>query len=262
MSRAMRNPNYETRAGRVPKRSQAKERIILEHLPQIKYIAQRIACKLPPHIEMDDLISAGVLGLLDAAEKFDPKRGVKFKTYADRRIKGAILDSLRNLDWAPRSLRKKGKDLERTYRELEQRLGRAASDSEVAEELGMAEEELQQLLGQLKGINLGSFQEVTSIDRSGGDGLIRYAPEAPDQNPFVVFQRKELKEMLTVAIDRLPKNERVVVSLYYYDELTMKEIGEVLGVNESRVSQLHTKAMMRLRGKLNKLDKDSLPVTG
>jgi RNA polymerase sigma factor for flagellar operon FliA len=252
----MRNPIYQTRTEKAPKKSQVRERIILEHLPQIKYIAQRIACKLPPHIEMDDLISAGVLGLLDAAEKFDPKRGVKFKTYADRRIKGAILDSLRNLDWAPRSLRKKGKDLEKVYRGLEQRLGRPADDEEVAEELGITEEDLQQLLGQLKGINLGSFQEVASIDRSNGNGSVRYAPESPDQDPFTLFQRNELKETLTVAIDKLPQNERTVVSLYYYDELTMKEIGAVLGVNESRVSQLHTKAMIRLKGKLNKLAKD------
>ncbi|NWG13357.1 MAG: FliA/WhiG family RNA polymerase sigma factor [Acidobacteria bacterium] len=232
----------------------ARDQLILEHLPQIKYIAQRISTKLPSHVELNDLISAGVLGLLDAIEKFDPLRGVKFKTYAELRIKGAILDSLRNLDWAPRSLRKKSKDLEKVYRELEQRLGRPASDKEVCDEMEISLEEYYELIDQIKGLNLGSFQELAPHDdEKNSEPLVRYVPDAPQMDPFFVFHKSEIRNILGGAIDALPKKERLVVSLYYYDELTMKEIGKVLGVNESRVSQLHTKAMLRLRTKLRKV---------
>jgi RNA polymerase sigma factor for flagellar operon FliA len=232
-----------------------REELILEHLPQIKYIAQRISTKLPSHIELNDLVSAGVLGLLDAIEKFDPGRGVKFKTYAELRIKGAILDSLRNLDWAPRSLRKKSKDLERVYRELEQRLGRPATDKEVCDEMEMTLEEFYELVDQIKGLNLGSFQELASQDDDkNSEPLVKYVPDAPQMDPFFVFHKSEIQGIMSTAIDALPKKERLVVSLYYFDELTMKEIGKVLGVNESRVSQLHTKAMLRLRTKLKKVN--------
>jgi RNA polymerase sigma factor for flagellar operon FliA len=231
-----------------------REQLILEHLPQIKYIAHRISTKLPSHVELNDLVSAGVLGLLDAVEKFDPSRGVKFKTYAELRVKGAILDSLRNLDWAPRSLRKRSKDLEKTYKELEQRLGRPATDKEVSDELGITLEEFYELIDQIKGLNLGSFHDLApQEDERNGEPLVKYIPDAPQMDPFFVFQKSELRELLAVAIDTLPKKERLVVSLYYFDELTMKEIGKVLGVNESRVSQLHTKAMLRLRTKLRRV---------
>ena len=233
-----------------------RDELILEHLPQIKYIAQRISTKLPSHVELNDLVSAGILGLLDAIEKFDPNRGVKFKTYAELRIKGAILDSLRNLDWAPRSLRKKSKDLERVYRELEQRLGRPAMDKEVCEEMEISLEEFYELLDQIKGLNLGSFQELSGQDEDkNSEPLVKYVPNAPHLDPFFVFHKTEIKDILSVAIDALPKKERLVVSLYYFDDMTMKEIGRVLGVNESRVSQLHTKAMLRLRTKLKKVNR-------
>jgi RNA polymerase sigma factor FliA len=231
-----------------------REQLILEHLPQIKYIAHRISTKLPSHVELNDLVSAGVLGLLDAVEKFDPSRGVKFKTYAELRVKGAILDSLRNLDWAPRSLRKRSKDLEKTYKELEQRLGRPATDKEVSDELGITLDEFYELIDQIKGLNLGSFHDLApQEDDRNGEPLVKYIPDAPQMDPFFVFQKSELRDLLAVAIDSLPKKERLVVSLYYFDELTMKEIGKVLGVNESRVSQLHTKAMLRLRTKLRRV---------
>lgn len=231
-----------------------REQLILEHLPQIKYIAHRISTKLPSHVELNDLVSAGVLGLLDAVEKFDPSRGVKFKTYAELRVKGAILDSLRNLDWAPRSLRKRSKDLEKTYKELEQRLGRPATDKEVSDELGITLDEFYELIDQIKGLNLGSFHDLApQEDDRNGEPLVKYIPDAPQMDPFFVFQKSELRDLLAVAIDTLPKKERLVVSLYYFDELTMKEIGKVLGVNESRVSQLHTKAMLRLRTKLRRV---------
>jgi RNA polymerase sigma factor for flagellar operon FliA len=231
-----------------------RDALIVEHLPQIKYIAQRISTKLPSHVELNDLVSAGILGLLDAIEKFDPNRGVKFKTYAELRIKGAILDSLRNLDWAPRSLRKKSKDLEKVYRELEQQLGRPATDKEVCESMGISLDEFYELVDQIKGLNLGSFQEVsTQDDDKNAEPLVRYVPDAPQMDPFFVFHKSEVQNILAGAIDTLPKKERLVVSLYYFDELTMKEIGKVLGVNESRVSQLHTKAMLRLRTKLRRV---------
>ena len=231
-----------------------RDQLILEHLPQIKYIAQRISTKLPSHVELNDLVSAGILGLLDAISKFDVSRGVKFKTYAELRIKGAILDSLRNLDWAPRSLRKKSKDLEKVYRELEQKLGRPASDKEVCDEMEISLEEYYELIDQIKGLNLGSFQELAPHDdEKNSEPLVRYVPDAPQMDPFFMFHKSEIRGILGGAIDALPKKERLVVSLYYYDELTMKEIGRVLGVNESRVSQLHTKAMLRLRNKLRKV---------
>ena len=235
--------------------SPERDELILEHLPQIKYIAQRISAKLPSHVELNDLVSAGILGLLDAIEKFDPNRGVKFKTYAELRIKGAILDSLRNLDWAPRSLRKKSKDLERVYRELEQRLGRPATDKEVCESMEISLEEFYELVDQIKGLNLGSFQELASQeDDKNSEPLVKYIPDAPQMDPFFLFHKSEIQNILSGAVDALPKKERLVVSLYYFDELTMKEIGKVLGVNESRVSQLHTKAMLRLRTKLRKVN--------
>ncbi len=231
-----------------------RDELILEHLPQIKYIAQRISTKLPSHVELNDLVSAGILGLLDAIEKFDPHRGVKFKTYAELRIKGAILDSLRNLDWAPRSLRKKSKDLEKIYRELEQRLGRPATDKEVCDAMEISLQEFYELVDQIKGLNLGSFQELAGQDDDkNSEPLVKYVPDAPQMDPFFVFHKTEVQGILSTAIDTLPKKERLVVSLYYFDEMTMKEIGKVLGVNESRVSQLHTKAMLRLRTKLRRV---------
>ena len=232
-----------------------RDALILEHLPQIKYIAQRISTKLPSHVELNDLVSAGILGLLDAIEKFDRSRGVKFKTYAELRIKGAILDSLRNLDWAPRSLRKKSKDLERVYRDLEQRLGRPATEKEVCAEMEITLEEFYELDDQIKGLNIGSFHELAGQDDDkNSDPLVKYVPDAPQMDPFFVCHKSEIQGILATTIDTLPKKERLVVSLYYFDELTMKEIGKVLGVNESRVSQLHTKAMLRLRTKLRKVN--------
>ena len=248
---ARKQKNYETESSS----SAARDELILEHLPQIKYIAQRISTKLPSHVELNDLVSAGIIGLMDAIEKFDPNRGVKFKTYAELRIKGAILDSLRNLDWAPRSLRKKSKDLERVYRELEQKLGRPATEKEVCEEMSITLEEFYELVDQIKGLNLGSFQELSGPeDDKNAEPLVKYVADAPHLDPFFVFHKAEIQGILSTAVETLPKKERLVVSLYYFDELTMKEIGKVLGVNESRVSQLHTKAMLRLRTKLRMMN--------
>ena len=227
-----------------------RESLIIETLPLIKHIAHRVATRLPTNIEMRDLINAGVLGLLDAVDKFEPERGVKFKTYAEVRIRGAILDSLRNLDWAPRSLRKKSKDLERTYAELSQKLGRPATDEEVSEALGEDIEDYHALVDQLHGLTLGSFENLN--DSEDSENYINYCPDDGTNDPYVKFESNELTSLLAEAIDDLPEKERLVLSLYYYEEFTMKEIGTLLGVNESRVSQLHTKATLKLRSKLGK----------
>jgi len=231
-----------------------RDALIVATLPLIKHVAHRVATRLPANIEMRDLINAGVLGLLDAVDKFEPERGVKFKTYAEVRIRGAILDSLRNLDWAPRSLRKKSKDLERIYADLSQKLGRPASDEEVSEAMGEDIEDFHALVEQLHGLTIGSFENVG--DSEDSDNYINYYPDDGTNDPYVRFQSNELTALLAQAIDELPEKERLVLSLYYYEEFTMKEIGTLLGVNESRVSQLHTKATLRLRTRLAKVVPD------
>jgi RNA polymerase sigma factor for flagellar operon FliA len=228
-----------------------REALINETLPLIKHIAHRVATRLPSNVELHDLINAGVLGLLDAIDKFEPERNVKFKTYAEVRIRGAILDSLRNLDWAPRSLRKKSRDLERTYADLSQKLGRPATDEEMSEAMGEDLEDFHALVDQLHGLTIGSFENLS--DGEDSDSYLNYYPDDGSNDPYAKFQTNELTRLLIAAIEDLPEKERLVLSLYYYEEFTMKEIGALLGVNESRVSQLHTKAMLRLRGKLGKV---------
>ncbi len=228
-----------------------RDNLINETLPLIKHIAHRVATRLPANIEMRDLINAGVIGLLDAIEKFEPERNVKFKTYAEVRIRGAILDSLRNLDWAPRSLRKKSKDLEKTYADLSQKLGRPATDEEVSEAMGEHLEDFHALVDQLHGLTVGSFENLS--DSEDSENYINYYPDDGSNDPYAKFESHELTSLLAQAIEELPEKERLVLSLYYYEEFTMKEIGALLGVNESRVSQLHTKATLRLRGRLSKV---------
>ncbi|MBK9795211.1 MAG: FliA/WhiG family RNA polymerase sigma factor [Holophagaceae bacterium] len=225
-----------------------REQIIKDYVPLVKFVAHRIAARLPSHVELDDLINSGILGLMDAIEKFEPARNIKFKTYAELRVKGAILDGLRELDWVPRSLRRKKKDIEGAYHSLEQAMGRAATDEEVALHLGMPLEELHKNLDDLKGVTLGTFVEVG--DDGEGESLISFVPDPDAEDPSQTFQATEIRDILRDAMDMLPKKERFVVQLYYFDELTMKEIGTLLNITESRVSQLHTKAMLRLRGKL------------
>jgi len=229
-----------------------RNKVVLDHLPQIKFIAQRIAAKLPPEVQLDDLINAGVIGLLDAYEKFDESKGVSFKTYASVRIRGAILDNLRGLDWAPRDLRNQSRKVERAYSILEQKFRRPATDEEVSTELGMSLGEFHKLLGRLNSLTIGYF-------RAGGDGndgvdadslSLSYSPISPVDSPFESVQKNQMKELLARMIKQLPEREQLILSLYYYEELTMKEIGQILGVNESRISQLHTRAMLRLRAKI------------
>ena len=225
-----------------------REYLITECLPLVKFVALRISSRLPAHVELDDLIHSGILGLMDAVKKFEPDRNVKFKTYAEQRIRGAILDGLRDLDWVPRSLRRKKKDIENAYHRLEQQFGRAATDEEVADALGVSLEELNKSLDELKGVTLGTFMDAG--EDGEGESLISFVPDPDAEDPQIMLQVHELQNILKDAVDMLPTKERFVVQLYYFDELTMKEIGTLLNITESRVSQLHTKSMLRLRGKL------------
>lgn len=228
-----------------------QERLLLEHLPIVRFLARRIHERLPQHVDIEDLVSAGVLGLMDAFSKFDPQKKVQFRSYAQFRIRGAILDSLRTLDWSPRDLRRKGRAVEEAIRVLTARMGRAPGEAEIAAEMGLGLEEYQSLLGDLKGLEIGTLH-VERNDDSGEEELA-YVPGRPDDDPLFVCLRGELQEKLAEAIDRLPERERLVMTLYYYEEMTMKEIGLALGVVESRVSQIHSSAVVHLRAGLGRL---------
>ena len=231
---------------------QLKEDIILEHAPLIRYIVNRIAVRLPSHIDLDDLHNTGVIGLMDAIDKFNPEKNCKFKTYAEFRIKGAILDQLRSLDWVPRSVRQKGRRLERAYGEVEQRLGRSANEDEVADSLGLELEKFHTLINQVRGISLVNLEEIRGAN-SDGDRSGTFADIIEDvhsENPFASLKHMETKHVISDTIGSLPEKERLVISLYYYEDLNMKEIGSILGITESRVCQIHTKAVMRLGAKL------------
>jgi len=223
-----------------------KDRLIMEYSPLVKYIAHRIAMRLPPQIEINDLINSGILGLIDAIEKFDPSREVKFKTYAEIRIKGAILDELRAMDWIPRSIRKIINRLVDAYHELEQQLGRPARDEEIAEQLGLKIEEFYELLKQAAGVPLISLDGLVNHDEKKRN-ILNCLEDPKSANALGALGLSEIKDVIAKAIDDLPEKEKQVISLYYYDELTMKEIGRVLDLTESRVSQIHTKAILRLR---------------
>jgi RNA polymerase sigma factor for flagellar operon FliA len=228
-----------------------RERLVLEYAPLIKYIAQKIAARLPANIELDDLISSGVIGLMDAIEKYDSKRDNKFKTYAEFRIRGAILDELRAQDWVPRSVREKAKILERVYAKIEQASGRQATDEEVCAELNINQEEYHDLLNQVRSVSLLSYDDISNFskaDKRSLHGVGESTSKAP--TPFNEVNVAYVKRMIAEAIQDLPEKQRLVLSLYYYEDLNLKEIGRVLDVTESRVSQLHTQAILRLKGKL------------
>jgi RNA polymerase sigma factor for flagellar operon FliA len=219
------------------------------HLPLVKFTADRLAAKLPPMVDRDDLMGAGMLGLLDAVDKFDPSRGVLFKTYAEMRVRGAMLDSLRTLDWAPRSMRRQGRAVETAYTELEQALNRPAREEEVATKLGMSLADFRRLVNDIKGLTITTLEQA---DEENVSPTMHVAVD-PALTPLARYERAELRESLARAIDGLPKRDREVVALYYLEELSMKEIGSVLGVTESRVSQIHSQAVLRLRSALSHL---------
>ena len=231
-----------------------RDRLIVEYAPLVKYIANRIAMRLPPHIDVGDLINSGVLGLIDAIEKFDPSKEVKFKTYAEIRIKGAILDELRAMDWIPRSIRKVINKMMGAYHELEQQLGRPAKDEEMAELLGLEMEEFYKLLKQSAGVPLISLDVLVDYDDKKRN-ILSCLGDPKSVNGFGIMGLSEVKDAIAQAIDDLPEKEKQVISLYYYDELTMKEIGKVLDLTESRVSQIHTKAVLRLKVRIKDLKK-------
>jgi RNA polymerase sigma factor for flagellar operon FliA len=227
-----------------------RDRVLMEQLPQVRYIARRIHERLPRHVPFEDLVHAGVVGLIDALNKFDLSKHVQFSSYAKFRIRGAILDSLRELDWSPRELRRKGRLVDSTYCELSGKLGRAPLENEIAHEMGIDLAELQSLLAELDGLELGSLRGESPRDGKEED-LTDFIPSKPEETPFFQCLRSEMKHLLVQAISELPEKEKRVLALYYYEELTMKEVGVTLGIGESRVSQIHSLAMLRLRARLN-----------
>jgi RNA polymerase sigma factor for flagellar operon FliA len=235
----------------VPILTGEQERVLLEHLPMVRFHARRIHEKLPQHVDLEDLVSAGVVGLMDAFAKFDPEKKVQFRSYAQFRIRGAILDSLRTLDWSPRELRRKGRAVEEAIRVLTARTGRVPGEQEIAAEVGLTLEEYQQLLGDLKGLEIGTLHVERNED--SGEEELAYVPGRPDEDPLFRCLRGELEERLAHAIANLPERERLVMTLYYYEEMTMREIGLALGVVESRVSQVHASAVIHLRSALKDL---------
>jgi RNA polymerase sigma factor FliA len=228
-----------------------RDQLVLEYAPLIKYIAQKIAARLPANIELDDLISSGVIGLMDAIEKYDASRDNKFKTYAEFRIRGAILDELRAQDWVPRSVREKAKLLEKCYAKIEHQKGRQATDEEVCTELGITQDEFHDLLNQVRSVSLLSYDDISSFSKADKrflQGLGENGTKVP--TPFSEINVAYIKRTIAEAIRDLPEKQRLVLSLYYYEDLNLKEIGKVLDVTESRVSQLHTQAVLKLKTKL------------
>lgn len=229
---------------------QQKDKLIMEYAPLIKFIAQKIAVRLPANIELDDLISSGVIGLMDAIEKYDPTRDNKFKTYAEFRIRGSILDELRAQDWVPRSVRDKSKMLDRALIELEAQLGRGATDEELADRLGVSMDEFHDLVNQVKPVSLLSIDDSATFSNVDKKSILNLLESCKLSNPFNQLNLKSVKDIVASAIEDLPERQRLVLSLYYYEDLNLKEIGRVLRVTESRVSQLHAQAIARLRAKL------------
>jgi len=242
---------YPPGGGQLSALTGEQERVLLEHLPIVRFLARRIHERLPQHVDIEDLVSAGVVGLMDAFTKFDPAKKVQFRSYAQFRIRGAILDSLRTLDWSPRELRRKGRAVEEAIRVLTARLGHSPDEAEVAREMALNLEEYQQLLGDLKGLEIGTLHMERNED--SGEEELAYIPGRPEEDPLFRCLRGELEERLGEAIQNLPDRERLVMSLYYYEEMTMHEIGLALGVVESRVSQVHASAVAHLRGALKDL---------
>src|SRR5919205_2257114 len=230
-----------------------RDRLIVAYAPLVKYVAGRLGSGLPAHVDDGDLVSYGLLGLIGAIERFDPDRDIKFETFAMARIKGSIIDELRAMDWVPRSVRARAREIERAIAELEKKLMRAPTDEEIAKHVGLTEDELNESLTEISRSSIAALDELWTSSSSGGDqvALIDTIEDTQGPEPQSALAETELREALGEAIARLPEREKLVVTLYYYEELTLREIGEVLGVTESRVSQLHTKAILRLKARLS-----------
>ncbi|MDR2725717.1 MAG: FliA/WhiG family RNA polymerase sigma factor [Candidatus Adiutrix sp.] len=232
-----------------------KNKYVEQYAPLIKYLADRLAARLPDHINKDDLISAGVLGLIDAVDKFDPGRAILFKTYAEFRIKGAMLDELRSMDWVPRSIRKKTNQMEKLWQRLEGELGRPPTDEEAAAALNLSVPDYLKVLDEIRTINILDLDAFRAVDKSGARETRDIYDILADESALdalTVITQDETRDVLAKAIEELGEKERLVVTLYYHEELTMKEIGQVMGYTESRISQLHTKSLLRLRAKLRR----------
>ena len=229
-----------------------RDRLIVHYSPLVKYVAGRVAVGLPQNVEQADLVSYGIFGLIDAIDKFDLERGFKFETYAIARIKGAILDELRSMDWVPRSVRAKARSLEKAYTKLEAELHRTPTDEEIAAELGLTEDQLQTTLSQISFIGLVALDEMLSVGGERGDSVTLGDTIASDasEGPVAAYEVEEMRHILAEAINRMPEREKIVLTLYYYEGLTLAEIGEVLSVTESRVCQIHTKAVLQLRSRI------------
>jgi RNA polymerase sigma factor FliA len=232
---------------------EARDRLIVHYSPLVKYVAGRVAVGLPQNIEQADLVSYGIFGLIDAIAKFDTSRNIKFETYAITRIKGAIIDELRTIDWVPRSVRSKARAVEKAYAKLEAQLLRTPSDAEVAAEMGVTEDDLQTIFTQISFVGLVALDEVLSSGSGQRGDSVTLGDTIADRGdgPVAAFEVEEMKLILTSAMNRLANREKIVLSLYYYEGLTLAEIGEILGVTESRVCQIHTKAVLQLRSRMS-----------
>ena len=235
--------------------AKARERLVVAYSPMVKFVAGRLGAGLPSHVDDADLISYGLMGLIGAIERFEPERGIKFETFAMTRIRGAIIDELRSLDWVPRSVRSRAREIEAAQTKLEHELQRAPTEEELAAKLGIDEDELQSSLLEIANSSVYALDELWTVSDSSGDqvSLLDTISDPRADDPQESLDSSEIKDRLTDAIASLPEREQLVVALYYYENLTLREIGEVLGVTESRVSQLHTKAVMRLKSGLQQV---------
>ncbi len=229
---------------------EGRDALILHYSPLVKYVAGRVAVGLPQNVEQADLVSYGIFGLIDAIEKFELERGFKFETYAIARIKGAILDELRSIDWVPRSVRAKARAIEKAYAKLEAQLHRTPNDEELGRELDMSESQLQAALTQISFIGLVALDEMLSVGGERDSVSLGDTVADTSEGPVAAYEVEEMRQILAEAINRMPEREKTVLTLYYYEGLTLAEIGQILGVTESRVCQIHTKAVLQLRSKL------------
>ncbi|MFT5201926.1 MAG: RNA polymerase sigma factor for flagellar operon FliA [Candidatus Aldehydirespiratoraceae bacterium] len=235
-----------------------RDKLIIQYSPLVKYVAGRVGVGLPRNVEQSDLVSFGVFGLIDAIEKFDPARGYKFETYAIARIKGAILDELRSIDWVPRSVRSKARTLERAMGKLEAEHHRAPTDEEVADEMGVSAQQLQTTLSQISFVGVAALDEMLSGGDRGESVSLGDTVADKADGPMGVYEVEEMRQILAESINRMPEREKIVLTLYYYEGLTLAEIGRVLGVSESRVCQIHTKAVLQLRSRINMAERESV----
>lgn len=238
--------------------ARARDVLIVHYSPLVKYVAGRVAVGLPQNVEQADLVSYGMFGLIDAIDKFEPDRGFKFETYAISRIKGAILDELRSIDWVPRSVRSKARQIERAYAKLESKHHRPPSDEELATELKWTAEQLQTALTQISTVGLAALDEILSVGGDQGDTITLgdTIADTSTHGPMGAFEITETRQLLAQAINGLPEREKIVLTLYYYENLTLQEIGRVLGVTESRVCQIHTKSVLHLRSRFSSMERE------